>query len=77
MSEWVMLQAPEVLLCYGGGLLCFLLERAWQASRGWLTWLGGALEVIATALLILSGGTLYEASAWLCGFLLLMMEGRA
>lgn len=47
MSEWVMLQAPEVLLCYGGGLLCFLLERAWQASRGWLTWLGGALAVIA------------------------------
>ncbi len=77
MSEWVMLQSPEALLLYGGGLLCFLLERAWHASRGWLTWLGGALVIAATAVLIVLGGSLWEAAAWLSGFLLLMMEEKA
>ena len=76
MSEWMILELPGVLLLYGAGLTLCLLERAWKATKGIFTFLSGAAVLIATALLILNGGSLWEAAAWLMVFLLLMMGVR-
>ena len=73
MSDWMILELPGVLLLYGAGLTLCLLERAWKATKGIFTFLSGAAVLIATALLILNGGSLWEAAAWLMVFLLLMM----
>ena len=69
----MILELPGVLLLYGAGLTLCLLERAWKATKGIFTFLSGAAVLIATALLILNGGSLWEAAAWLMVFLLLMM----
>ena len=76
MSDWMILELPGVLLLYGAGLTLCLLERAWKATKGIFTFLSGAAVLIATALLILNGGSLWEAAAWLMVFLLLMMGVR-
>ena len=76
MSDWMILELPGVLLLYGAGLTLCLLERAWKATKGIFTFLSGAAVLIVTALLILNGGSLWEAAAWLMVFLLLMMGVR-
>ena len=73
MSEWMILQLPGVMLLYGAGMTLCLLDKAWKATRGVFTFLSGGLVIAATAFLILSGGSLWEAAAWLTVFLLLMM----
>ena len=72
----MILELPGVLLLYGLGLALCLTERAWKATKGVLTYLSAAAAIIATALLILNGGSLWEAAAWLTVFLLLFMGVR-
>ena len=69
----MILQLPGVLLLYLAGLALYLMERAWKATRGVFYYISGALALIATALLILNGGSLWETAAMLMVFLLLMM----
>ena len=69
----MMLELPGVLLLYGLGLALSLMERAWKATKGLFTYLSAAAVIIATALLILNGGSLWEAAAWLTVFLLIQM----
>ena len=73
MQGWIMLDAPGLLLLYGLGMGTGVLDRRWQTRSGWLTWLAGALIITAAALLILRGASLWEVSAWLTAFLLLIM----
>ena len=77
MSDWMILELPGVLLLYGAGLACCLMEKAWKATKGLLIFVSGAAVLIATALLILNGGSLWEAAAWLTVFLLLMTHDLA
>ena len=72
MQGWMILQLPGVMLLYGLGLALCLMEKAWQATKGLFIYLSGAAVIIATALLILNGGSLWEAAALLMAFLLLM-----
>ena len=74
MQEFVILQFPGLLLLYGAGLLLCLLEKAWKATRGIFAYVSAAAVISATAFLILNGGSLWEAAAWLMVFLLLMRE---
>ena len=76
MSEWMILQLPGVMLLYGAGLTFCLLDKAWKATKGVFTFLSGAAAIAATAYLILNGGSLWEAAAWLMVFLLLMMKTK-
>lgn len=76
MQEWLILQMPELLLLYGGSFLCILLDVKWQASRGVLTWIGGVLGVIAAAVLLLMGGSLWEAAAWMTALIILLIGGE-
>ena len=76
MQGWMILQLPGVLLLYGLGLALCLMERAWKATKGVLTYVSAAAVIVATALLILNGGSLWEAAAWLTAFLLLCMGVR-
>ena len=73
MQTFVMLEQPGLLLLYGLGLLCGVMDRKQRASGGWLTWIGAAAAVAAAALLVLYGAGLWEAAAWLMGFLLTVM----
>ena len=73
MQDWVMLGQPGLLLLYGLGLSCGVIDRKWKASKGWLTWIGGAVVIAVAAYLILSGASLWETSAWLIVFLLITM----
>ena len=73
MQSFVMLEYPGLLLLWGLGFGAGVLDRRWQAGRGWLTWLAGGLVVAAAALLILHGASLWEAAGWLTAFLLLIM----
>ena len=72
----MILQLPGVLLLYGLGLALCLMDRAWKATKGSFSYLSAAAAIIATALLILNGGSLWEAAALLTVFLLLMIGGR-
>ena len=73
MSEWMILDLPGVLLLYGAGMTLCLMDKKWKAAKGIFTFLSGGLAIAATAFLILNGGSLWEATAWLTVFLLLMM----
>ena len=73
MSEWMILELPVVLLLYGAGMALCLLDKAWKATKGIFTFLSGGLVIAATAFLILNGGSLWEAVAWLTVFLLMTM----
>lgn len=74
MRDFLLLQHPGLMLLYGAGLLLALLDARIKASRGWITWLSGALALAAAGFLIVAGGTLWEAAALLCGYLLLVLE---
>lgn len=74
MQEWMILQSPALLMLYGGALLCFL--AAYKRQSGGLTWMGSALSVAATTVLLLMGGSLWEAAAWLSALLLVLMKGE-
>ena len=72
----MILRLPELLLLYGCGFACILLDNRWKASHGWLTWIGGALCVAAVAALLLAGASLWEAVACLTALLLALVEGE-
>ena len=76
MQAWMILELPGVMLLYGLGLALCLMERAWKATKGIFTYLSAAAAIIATAFLILNGGSLWEAAAFLMVFLLLTMGVR-
>ena len=73
MSEWMILELPGVLLLYGAGMTLCLLDKKWKATKGFFTFFSGGLVIAAAAFLILNGGSLWEAAAWLMVFLLLTM----
>ncbi len=74
MQEWMILKSPELLILYGGSLLCFLAADRWQ--RGALMWIGSILSVAATTVLLLLGGSMREAAVWLSALLLVLMKGE-
>ena len=73
MVEWVVFQSPVALLLYGAALGCSLFERATKSTKGILTLISAVLAVAATGVLILLGGSLWEAATMLLVFLLLHM----
>lgn len=74
MQEWMILQSPALLILYGGSLLCFLATDKRQC--GVWTWIGSALSVAATTVLLLMGGSMREAAVWLSALLLVLMKGE-
>lgn len=74
MQEWMILQLPGLWILYGGSLLCFL--AAHKCQSGVLPWIGSALCAAATTVLLLMGGSLWEAAAWLSALLLVLMKGE-
>ena len=73
MTDWVLFQTPVVLLLYGAALACSLFERFTKSTKGVLTLVSAVLAIVATATLLLLGGSLWEAATLLLVFLLLQM----
>ena len=73
MAEWVIFRLPTALVLYGAALFFCLFDRFYKATKGVFTYISAALSILATAWLLLNGGSLWESSALLMIFLLLNM----
>lgn len=76
MEGWAVINHPLLLLLFGAAVLLCLLDRFLRKSRGIMTILGAALAIIFAALLLLFGGTLWEAALFMTVYLLLNLEAK-
>ena len=76
MEGWAVVNHPLLLLLFGAAVLLCLFDRFVRKSRGVLTIIGAALAIIFAALLLLFGGTLWEAALFMTIYLLLNLEAK-
>ena len=70
MSEWLIFQTPIALVLFLAAYGASLFERFTKKTNGVLTLVSVVLAIAATAVLLLSGGSLWESAAL---FLLLFL----
>ena len=73
MSSWVIFQLPAVLILYLIALALMLSDRFWKRTGGILSYVSVAAALICMGLLLLFGGSLWEAAVLLLPFLLLTL----
>lgn len=76
MEEWVILSHPPILLLCGGAVLLVLFDRIYRATKGIFTYFSAILAILATALDLIVGASLWEGVTLLLIFLLLNMGVR-
>ena len=63
MSEWLIFQTPIAALLFFAAYGASLIERFTKKTNGVLTLVSVVLAIAATAVLLLSGGSLWESGA--------------
>lgn len=73
MSSWVIFQLPAVLILYCAAIALMLADRFLKRTRGILSYISVAAALICMGILLLFGGSLWEAAVLLLPFLLLTL----
>ena len=70
MPEITLFQAPAALIIYAAAFFCSLSEHYFKSKNGIPTLISAVLALCASAVLIIRGGSLWEAAAILIVFFL-------
>lgn len=71
MSEWVIFNTPAVIIMYLAAFFSAVFCRIIKNNKGFFSFVSAALCISGTAVLIVFGGSLWEAAAFLILFLLI------
>ena len=74
MNSWVIFTLPAVLILYGAALALMMISRFVRKTPGALSYAAAAAALLSVGLLLLFGGSLWEAAVLLLPFLLLTLE---